>query len=244
MGKRQDKIELSDLLERKNFEDLTLLEKQCVLKEISKNEYLQLRLIAVNSQATFSNAESSLDATIKSNLDNAFKKKYNSKSVSSRFIKSEISLWKAAAAFAFLLFACSVFLTKKFPFSSSTEPQIVFKTDTIFKEIPLQAKLAMNDSAAHQLDSQSSFIDLIHFQNVKPVATQKTPPVQKNEKYKAHYQTVALPIEPIRKQSQGTIIQGPNPIGDPDWDEVLQAKPKGRNIEKTDSFSEFNTVIF
>ena len=218
MRKKLVEKKLLALIEMKNFDELTLGERKFVLAEMGKEEFTQLRNLHKASKSALGETGLPQTTSLKAHLDEAYQAKYGSRTLIKNLLDSKIELWKVAATFLFLFISLSLFVQHAH-LSQESDGTVVYKIDTVFKEIPVENLLAMNDSAGHYPDTPASFSNYIP----------GTFPVSNSINFKQEDLRIVNSGGFPANAPQYSIFKEKN-IQKPDWNEILQSMPLNKSL--------------
>lgn len=132
MNYRPDNLE--QVLKNKSYNDLDADEKKWIDQQYSKEEYNAMRMTLLESISVFRKEQTKPNPEIKSGLMQRLQQNKKAEPINP-FFTYRIPAWQAAAAFAMLLF---FFPQIKDSPPGDPEQIFIYRTDTVFKEIPFQ----------------------------------------------------------------------------------------------------------
>lgn len=129
-----DKQAVFSLAEQRSFDDLSLAEQDLVLQEMSKFDFDELHQNIQKNREFFEAQIVEVNPAVKTNLDQAFRAKHETKKTF--WIRHSIPLWQAMAA-CFLVAIISWAFLQPDTTEKNTETIYVYQTDTIFQDAPI-----------------------------------------------------------------------------------------------------------
>lgn len=188
--------DIQQMIEEKDFGELTKAEQAFVLSQMSKEEYFSLRQAILGSVLFFKNQSVAPNPSVQENLSTTFQDKYPKLSAFA-FLNYSIPLWLfglsllGVALLFFIIFKYDKAINDAKTLNSTNtiqEPIYIYQTDTIYKKIYLPTPVKKV-----QKSKSKKTVEPLKFNDSTSTKSKKTPIKKTENNSPIAYQLEQLP---------------------------------------------------